>query len=88
MEPALGYPDLEVLVLVDGSLAELWLRRPDPVPGAVPAPSADPDPDPESLERTLRERLPDAVGATEEETAAAEARLGITLSDELKVRYG
>lgn len=36
VEPALGYPDLGVLVLADGSLAEPWLRRPDPVPGAVP----------------------------------------------------
>ncbi|MFD3542451.1 SMI1/KNR4 family protein [Streptomyces sp. NPDC058662] len=83
VEPALGYPDLGVLVLVDGSFAAPWLRRPDPVTGAVPAPSADP----ELLERTLRERLPDAVGATEEEIAAAEARLGVTLSDELKVLY-
>ncbi|MGW7063564.1 SMI1/KNR4 family protein [Streptomyces sp. NPDC054904] len=82
VEPALGYPNLGVLVLADGSLAEPWLRRPDPVPGAGPAPSADPE-----LERTLRERLPDAVGATEEEIAAAEARLGVTLSDELKVLY-
>ncbi|MFD7256343.1 SMI1/KNR4 family protein [Streptomyces sp. NPDC059874] len=83
VEPAVGYPDLGVLILVDGSLAEPWLRRPDPVPGAVPAPSADL----ELLERTLRERLPGAIGATEEEIAAAEARLGVTLSDELKVLY-
>ncbi|MFD3329661.1 SMI1/KNR4 family protein [Streptomyces sp. NPDC058701] len=83
VEPALGYPDLGVLLLADGSLSEPWLRRPDPVPGAVTAPSADP----ELLERTLRERLPDAVGATEEEIAAAEARLGVTLPDELKVLY-
>lgn len=83
MEPALGYPDLGVLVLVEGSPAEPWLRRPDPVPGAVAAPSADP----ELLERTLRDLLPGAIGATEEEIAAAEARLGVTLSDELKVLY-
>ncbi|MEV8536878.1 SMI1/KNR4 family protein [Streptomyces sp. NPDC051211] len=83
VEPAVGYPDLGVLILADGSLPEPWLRRPDPVPGAVPAPSADL----ELLERTLRERLPDAIGATEEEIAAAEARLGVTLSDELKVLY-
>lgn len=83
VEPAVGYPDLGVLLLSDGSLPEPWLRRPDPVPGAMPAPSADL----ELLERTLRERLPDAIGATEEEIAAAEARLGVTLSDELKVLY-
>lgn len=78
-----GYRGLEVLILADGSLPEPWHRLPDPVPGAVPAPSADL----ELLERTLRERLPDAVGATEEEIAAVEARLGVTLSDELKLLY-
>lgn len=83
VEPAIGYADLGVLVLVEGSLPEPWLRRPDPTPAAVPAPSVDL----ELLERTLRERLPDAVGATEEEIAAAEARLGVTLSDEFKVLY-
>ncbi|MFC9948547.1 SMI1/KNR4 family protein [Streptomyces pratensis] len=75
--------DLGVLVLVDGSLPEPWRRLPVPMPRAVPAPSADPA----LLERTLRERLPDAIGATEEEIAAAEARLGVTLPDELKVLY-
>ncbi len=83
VEPVIGRPDLGVLVLAEGSLAEPWLRRPEPVPGAVPAPSADP----ESLERTLRERLPGVVGATEAEIAATEARLGVTLSDELKALY-
>ncbi|MFE2762393.1 SMI1/KNR4 family protein [Streptomyces halstedii] len=83
VEPASGYPDLGVLVLADGVLPEPWRRRPDPTIRAVPAPSADP----ELLERTLRERLPDSVGATEEEIAAAEARLGVTLSDEIKVLY-
>lgn len=83
VEPAVGYPDLGVLVLAEGSLPEPWLRRPEPVPGAVPAPSADP----ELLERTLRERLPDAIGATEEQIAAAEERLGVALSEELKVLY-
>lgn len=39
------------------------------------------------LERTLRERLPHAIGATDDELAAAEARLGVTLPDELKVLY-
>ncbi|WSY03476.1 SMI1/KNR4 family protein (plasmid) [Streptomyces goshikiensis] len=83
VEPALGYPDLGVLVLADGALPEPWLRRPGPVFGMVPAPSVDL----ELLERTLRERLPDAVGATEQEITAAEARLGVTFSDELKVLY-
>ncbi|MEW2495935.1 SMI1/KNR4 family protein [Streptomyces nodosus] len=83
VEAAVGYPDLGVLVLADGSLPEPWRRLPDPVPGAMPAPSADLG----LLDRTLRERLPDAVGATEGEIAAAEARLGVTLSDELKVVY-
>lgn len=83
VEAAIGYPDLGVLVLVDGSLPEPWRRLPAPVPGAVPAPSADL----ELLERTLRERLPDMIGATEDEIAAAEARLGVTLPDELKVIY-
>lgn len=58
VEPAIGYPDLGVLILVAGSLPEPWLHRPDPVPGALPAPSADL----ELLERTLRERVPDAIG--------------------------
>lgn len=83
VEPALGYPDLGVLILADGFLPEPWLRRPDPAFRAVPAPSANP----ELLERTLRERLPGAIGATEEEIAAAEARLGVTLSEEIKVLY-
>ncbi len=40
--------------------------------------------DPALLDRTLRERLP---GATDAEIAAAEARLGLALPDELKVLY-
>ncbi|MFE4451248.1 SMI1/KNR4 family protein [Streptomyces sp. NPDC056796] len=83
VEPACGYPDLGVLILADGVLPEPWRRRPNPAFRAVPAPSANP----ELLERTLRERLPDSTGATEEEIAAAEARLGVTLSDEMKVLY-
>ncbi|MFE3765074.1 SMI1/KNR4 family protein [Streptomyces sp. NPDC059104] len=83
VEPAVGYPDLGVLVLVEGAVPEPWLRLPVPAPGA-PAPSADL----ELLERTLRERMPDAIGATEAEIAATEARLGVVLSDEFKVLYG
>ncbi|MFF4378671.1 SMI1/KNR4 family protein [Kitasatospora sp. NPDC001547] len=76
-------PSPGTLVLVEGAVAEPWRRLPSPAPGAVPAPSADPA----LLERTLRERLPDAVGATEEEIAAAEERLGVALPEELKALY-
>ncbi|MFC5144625.1 SMI1/KNR4 family protein [Streptomyces aureoversilis] len=72
-----------MLVLVEGSVPEPWRRLPDPTPEAAPAPSADL----ELLERTLRGRLPDSIGATDEEVAAAEARLGVTLPDELKLLY-
>lgn len=84
VEPGIGNPHPGALILVEGSLPEPWHRLPDPVSGAVPALSANL----ELLEQTLRERLPDAIGATEAEIAAAEARLGITLPDELKVLYG
>lgn len=83
VENALGRPDLGVLLLVEGALPEPWRRLPDPRPDAGPAPSANV----KLLERTLRERLPDAIGATEEQIAAAEARLGVTLPEELKVLY-
>ncbi|CAM5584835.1 SMI1/KNR4 family protein [Streptomyces griseomycini] len=76
-------PFLGALLLVEGAVPEPWRRLPEAVPGAVPAPSADPA----LLERTLRERLPDAIGATEEEIAQAEARLGVVLPDELKALY-
>ncbi|WP_411083834.1 SMI1/KNR4 family protein [Streptomyces sp. cmx-18-6] len=83
VEPGIGIPHPGALVLVEGALPEPWRRLPEPTPGARPAPSADP----ESLERTLRERLPDAIGATEQEITAAEARLGVPLPDELKALY-
>ncbi|WP_351236420.1 SMI1/KNR4 family protein [Streptomyces sp. NPDC002133] len=83
VEPGIGNPHPGSLVLVEDSVPEPWRRLPDPVPGAAPAPSMDLA----LLERTLRERIPDAVGATEEEIAAAEARLGVPLPDELKVLY-
>jgi len=71
------------LILVEGAVPEPWRRVPDPVSGAAPALSADPA----LLERTLRERIPDAIGAAEAEIAAAQARLGIALPDELKALY-
>ncbi|MFD7630138.1 SMI1/KNR4 family protein [Streptomyces sp. NPDC059851] len=71
------------LLLVEGAVPEPWRRLPEPNTAARPAPSADPA----ALERLLRERLPGAVGAGDEEIAAAEARLGVTLPDELKALY-
>lgn len=82
VEAGLG-PHPGSLLLVEDAVPEPWRRLPEPVPGAVPAPSVDPA----LLERTLRERVPDGVGATEAEIAAAEERLGIALPDELKVLY-
>ncbi|MBC6457043.1 SMI1/KNR4 family protein [Actinomadura sp. HBU206391] len=82
VEAGLG-PHPGSLILVEGSVPEPWRRLPDPVAGAVPAPSADPT----LLERTLRKRIGGAIGATEAEIAAAEARLGVALPDELKVLY-
>ncbi|GIE89550.1 SMI1/KNR4 family protein [Actinoplanes regularis] len=71
------------LLLVEGAIAEPWRRLPAPAPGTAASPSADPA----LLERHLRERLPTVRGATEEEIAAAEARLGVALPEELKVLY-
>ncbi|MGX9890294.1 SMI1/KNR4 family protein [Streptomyces sp. NPDC002276] len=86
VEAGVGNPHPGALVLVDGAVPEPWRRLPDPVTGtaAAPAPSADP----EALARSLRERLPGAIGATEEEIAAAETRLGFALPAELKALYG
>ncbi|MFD8290586.1 SMI1/KNR4 family protein [Streptomyces sp. SPB4] len=83
VEASVGRPGLGALVLAEGALPEPWRRLPDPGPYTGPAPSADLG----LLERTLRERLPDATGATEAQIAAAEARLGVTLSEELRVLY-
>ncbi|MFF9347721.1 SMI1/KNR4 family protein [Streptomyces sp. NPDC014734] len=71
------------LVLVEDAVPEPWRRLPEVVAGAAPAPTADPA----LLERVLRERLPDAVGATEREIAAAEDRLGMPLPEELRAVY-
>ncbi|MFJ6886944.1 SMI1/KNR4 family protein [Streptomyces californicus] len=83
VEPGIGAAHPGALILVEGALPEPWRRLPDPTYAAGPASSADP----ETVERTLRERLPDAIGATEEEIAAAEARLGVRLPEELKALY-
>ncbi|MCB5166493.1 SMI1/KNR4 family protein [Streptomyces bambusae] len=83
VEPGLGNPHPGALLLVEDAVPEPWRRLPEPTPAAVPAPSADPG----LLERTLRERLPGAIGATDEEIAAVEARLGIPLPDELRALY-
>ncbi|MER5351926.1 SMI1/KNR4 family protein [Kitasatospora sp. NPDC002551] len=74
---------LGALTLVEGAVPEPWRRLPEPVDGARPAPSADP----ELLERRLRDLIPDAIGATEEEIAAAEERLGLTLPEEVKALH-
>ncbi|MGW0931007.1 SMI1/KNR4 family protein [Streptomyces sp. NPDC002644] len=79
----LGTAHPEELVLVEGALPEPWRRLPDPTPDAAPAQSAHP----ELLARILRERLPTATGADEDEITAAERRLGIPLPEELKALY-
>ena len=71
------------LLLADGALPEPVRRLPEPVPGTVPALSADV----ELLQRTLRERLPHAVGASDKEIEAVEARLGVPLPAELRALY-
>ncbi|MGA5822422.1 SMI1/KNR4 family protein [Kitasatospora sp. NPDC094028] len=81
--PGIGNAHPGAMALVADAVPAPWRRLPDPVPDARPAPSVDLA----LLERTLRERLPDEAGATEEEIAAAEARLGVALPEELKVLY-
>ncbi|MFH9174333.1 SMI1/KNR4 family protein [Streptomyces albogriseolus] len=83
VEPGVATAHPGTLLLADGALPEPVRRLPEPVPGAAPAVSADVH----LLRRTLRERLQDAVGASEEELAAAEARLGVTLPPELRALY-
>lgn len=76
-----AYPG--TMIRSDDAVPGPWRRLPDLNPTARPHQSADPA----FLERTLRERFPNAIGATEEELAATETRLGITLPDELKALY-
>jgi cell wall assembly regulator SMI1 len=72
------------LVLVEGAVPEPWRRRAEPALPGAPAGYVDLA----LLERTLRERLPvTPTGATEEEIAAAESRLGVSLPEEFKVLY-
>jgi cell wall assembly regulator SMI1 len=82
-DPGLGNAHPGALLLVEGAVPEPWRRLPEAVPGARPAPSVDLA----WLERTLRERIPEAIGATEAEIVAAEARLGVALPGEIKVLY-
>ena len=82
-EPGVATAHPGTLLLADGALPEPVCRLPEPVPGVVAAPSADV----ELLQRTLRERLPKAVGASDEEIAAVEARLGVPLPAELRALY-
>ncbi|MFE5898173.1 hypothetical protein ACFQ67_12250 [Streptomyces sp. NPDC056488] len=81
VEPGIGSSRPGALVLVEGAVPEPWRRLPDPVPDAVPAPTADAA----LLERTLREPLPGAIGATEEGLAAVEERLDVALPEEWRV---
>ncbi|WP_432082995.1 hypothetical protein [Streptomyces sp. WAC 04229] len=83
VEPGFASPYLGALLLVEGAVPEPWRRLPEPAPARGPSPSVDLA----LLERTLRERMPDAIGAAEAEIAEAEARLGIALPEELKVLY-
>jgi cell wall assembly regulator SMI1 len=76
-------PYAESLLLVEGALPQPWRRLPEPTPDAVASDTVDLV----WLDQMLRGTLPGAVGATEEEIAAAEARLGLALPDELKVFY-
>jgi cell wall assembly regulator SMI1 len=77
-------PILEV-VLEPGALPAQYLATIVPSSDAAVAPSADPD----AVARVIAERMPDAVGATPDEIAAAEANLpaGSHLPDEVRALY-
>jgi cell wall assembly regulator SMI1 len=77
-------PILEV-VLEQGALPAQYLATIVPPSDAAVAPSADPD----AVARVIAERMPDAVGATPDEMAAAEANLpaGSHLPDEVRALY-
>ncbi|MER5479408.1 SMI1/KNR4 family protein [Streptomyces sp. NPDC002734] len=82
-EPGIASAHPGTLLLADCALPEPARRLPEAVTDRAPAPSADP----ELLRRTLLERLPDAVGATDQELAEAEARLGMAMPPELATLY-
>lgn len=77
-------PILEV-VLEPGTLPAQYLATIVPPSEAAVAPSADPD----AVARVIAERMPDAVGASPDEMAAAEANLpaGSHLPDEVRALY-
>lgn len=77
-------PILEI-VLEPGALPAQYLATLVPSSDADVAPSADPD----DVARVIAERMPDAVGATPDEMAAAEANLpaGSHLPDEVRALY-
>jgi cell wall assembly regulator SMI1 len=83
VEPEFSGPLPGALLLVEGAMPKPWRRQPDPILGAKVSPAVDPA----ALGDYLRECLPEAVGATEEELAQAEARLGVALPDELRAVY-
>lgn len=76
-----NYPG--TIVRYEGALPEPARRMPVLYPEARPHPSADPV----LLERLVRQRFPHAVGARDEELAAAEDRLGRPLPAELEILY-
>lgn len=79
-----GAPVLEV-VLEPGALPARYRETITAAPGAAPAPSADPD----AVRRVIADRMPDAVGASPDEVAAAEAALpdGVRLPEEARALY-
>lgn len=82
--PGLNYDHFpRIAILANGAVPQPWRFEPDPLSSARPAPTADPD----LAGRTLRAWFPDATGATEEEIAACERRLGVTLPGDLKALY-
>lgn len=71
------------VTLIADSLPDPYRRRPVPRPGAVSHSSADPA----TVQRLVRETFPALTPATAEEIAAAEARIGMPLPEELKALY-